>query len=354
MVRRTPATPLNARTQPVPGCADGHLLQAVLDNAVDGIVVIDEHGVVQTFNRAAARMFGYEPLEVIGRNVSMLMPEPYRTRHDRYLADYLRTGKAKIIGIGREAVGLRRDGTTFPIELAVSELKTEAGSVFTGIIRDVTERKRLEREILEVSEREQRRIGHDLHDGLCQELAGIAFLVQTMQQRLQTSGNVVPADAAQITAMLQQAVQHARSLSRGLYPVDPQPNGLVVALRQLAADTADLFNVDCTFECAKPVELDNCSTATHLYRIAQEAVRDAVRHGRAARIRIELSESRGELELSVSDDGLDPSQDGRFTEDMTMGMLRHRARVIDGQLSIHPRAGGGARVTCRIPVPVAI
>ena len=354
MLRNSSETPLNMRREPVPGCADGRLLQGILDNAVEGIVVIDERGIVQTFNRAAARMFGYEPAEVIGRNVSLLMPEPYRTRHGRYVADYVRTGKASIIGIGREAVGLRRDGTTFPVELAVSELKTEAGSMFTGIVRDVTDRKRLEREILEVSEREQRRIGHDLHDGLCQELAGIAFLVQTMQQRLQTSGNVAPADAAQITVMLQQAVQHARNLSRGLYPVDPQPNGLVVALRQLAATTADLFNLDCTFECAEQVEIDNCSTATHLYRIAQEAVRDAVRHGRAARISIELFETRGELELSVCDDGIDPTQDGRFSEDRTMDMLKHRARVIGGQLSVRPRAGGGARVTCRLPIPEAV
>lgn len=354
MLRKTSKTSLKTHGEPMPARADGRLLQGILDNAVDGIVVIDERGIVQTFNRAAARMFGYEPGEVIGRNVSLLMPEPYRGRHDRYIADYLRTGKAKIIGTGREAVGLRRDGTTFPIELAVSEVPTDEGPIFTGIVRDVTERKRLEKEILEVSEREQRRIGHDLHDGLCQELAGIAFLVQTMQQRLQTSGNVAPADAAQITTMLQQAVQHARSLSRGLYPVDPQPNGLVVALRQLAAMTADLFKVDCTFECATPVEMDNCSTATHLYRIAQEAVRDAVRHGRAARISVELSESRGGLELSVSDDGLDPSQEGRFSEDMTMGMLRHRARVIGGQLSVRARPGGGAQVTCHLPAQAAV
>src|SRR5690242_10497261 len=98
MLRQTSQTPLKMRREPVPGCADGRLLQGILDNAVEGIVVIDEQGIVQTFNRAAARMFGYEPAEVIGRNVSLLMPDPYRSRHGRYVADYLRTGKATIIG----------------------------------------------------------------------------------------------------------------------------------------------------------------------------------------------------------------------------------------------------------------
>src|ERR1700690_4621798 len=140
-------------------------LQAILDPAVDGIIVIDERGSIKTFNRAAARMFGYEPEEVLGRNVSLLMPPPFCSEHDRYISNYLKIGRAKIIGIGREAVGLRKDGATFPIELAVSELKNDGRRSFSGVIRDISNRKRLERAILEVSEREQRRIGSELHEG---------------------------------------------------------------------------------------------------------------------------------------------------------------------------------------------
>ena len=325
-------------------------LRAILDTAVEGIIGIDERGTVETFNRAAQRMFGYQADEVIGRNISMLMPEPYRAEHDRYVANYLRTGWAKIIGIGREAVGRRKDGHTFPIDLAVSEVRAGGRRTFTGIIRDITERKRLEKEVLEVSEREQQRIGKDLHDGVCQELAGIAFLVQSIQQRLQAGGSVHPTEASQVTKLLEQAVRHARQLSHGLYPVDPQPNGLAVALAQLAATTTDMFHVACDFRRDGDVELYNPSAATHLYRIAQEAVRDAIRHGRASRITIELRQRGGAIELSVCDNGIGLNDNGRLRDDMVMNMIQHRAKVVGASLQIRPGRGGGVRVAAFLPL----
>ncbi|GAB4372117.1 MAG: hypothetical protein Kow00128_20610 [Deltaproteobacteria bacterium] len=121
--------------------------RAIVDTAVDGIVTIDEEGIVRSFNPAAERIFGYEAAEVIGRNVRMLQPEPYRSRHDEYLRNYLRTGEKKIIGIGQEVTGLRRDGTSFPLDLAVSEVIVGRRRLFTGIIRDITDRKRVETEL---------------------------------------------------------------------------------------------------------------------------------------------------------------------------------------------------------------
>src|SRR5207248_9077634 len=134
-----------------------------------------------------------------------------------------------------------------------------------------------------MSEREQRRIGPDLHDGLCQQLTGIAFLVQAMQQKLAASAEAESASAAEINVLLKEAVNQARNLSHGLYPVDPQPDGLMLALRQLPENISRLFNVSCTFRCPRPVMIDDNSIATHLYRIAQEAVQNAIRHGKASR-----------------------------------------------------------------------
>jgi PAS domain S-box-containing protein len=133
-------------------------LRAIVDTAVDGIITIDERGSVRTMNPAAERIFGYRADEVFGKNVHMLMPSPYHEEHDRYLADYRRTGVRKIIGIGREVVGRRKDGTTFPMDLAVSETVLGNRTVFTGIVRDISERKRAEaeREHLLASERAAR------------------------------------------------------------------------------------------------------------------------------------------------------------------------------------------------------
>lgn len=128
-------------------------LKAIVDNVVDGIITIDEHRVVDTFNPAAERLFGYRANEVIGQNVNMLMPEPYHGEHDDYVNNYLTTGEAKIIGIGREVIGLRKDGSTFPLELAVSEMGVAGVRMFVGILRDISERKESEALIAEQNRR---------------------------------------------------------------------------------------------------------------------------------------------------------------------------------------------------------
>jgi two-component system, LuxR family, sensor kinase FixL len=119
-------------------------MRAILEAAVDGIISINEQGIIQTINPAAERMFGYAADEMMGRNIKLLMPAPYRDDHDGYLTRYLSTGQKRIIGIGREAVGLRKDGTTFPLELSVAEARVGRGRIFAGIVRDITERKRAE------------------------------------------------------------------------------------------------------------------------------------------------------------------------------------------------------------------
>ncbi|HYV26905.1 MAG TPA: PAS domain S-box protein [Candidatus Eisenbacteria bacterium] len=126
-------------------------LRAILQTAVEGIITIDERGIVESMNRAAEKLFGYSAAEVIGKNVSMLMPAPYREQHDGYLHNYRHTGQAKIIGIGREVVGQRKDGTVFPMDLAVSEVKLADKRVFTGFVRDITERKRAEQKLAELA-----------------------------------------------------------------------------------------------------------------------------------------------------------------------------------------------------------
>jgi PAS domain S-box-containing protein len=124
-------------------------LRVIMDNTVDGIIVINAQGTMESFSRSAARMFGYEAAEVVGRNVAVLMPEPYRSRHDDYLGRYLESGMARAIGIEREVRGRRKDGTTFAMEIAISEVGHEGARLFTGLVRDITERKRVQQELVE-------------------------------------------------------------------------------------------------------------------------------------------------------------------------------------------------------------
>jgi PAS domain S-box-containing protein len=252
-------------------------MRAVVDTAVDAIVTIDERGVMESVNPAAREMFGYAAGELLGRNVSVLMPEPYRGEHDGYLAAYLRTGVAKIIGIGREVVGLRKDCSTFPLDLAVSAFSVNGRRMFAGLIRDLTERRRLERAILDAGAEEQRRIGHDLHDGLCQQLTGVSFALEVLGRKLEGRAAPETASIRKVSELVDQAITQARSLAHGLQPVTLEATGLTAALRGLAAKAESMFHVSCLFVVSEAEVLvhDN-AVATHLFRIAQEAISNAV------------------------------------------------------------------------------
>ncbi|HZN64960.1 MAG TPA: PAS domain S-box protein [Tepidisphaeraceae bacterium] len=323
-------------------------LSAIVSTAVEAIITIDERGVVDSLNPAAEGMFGYGAAEVLGRNVSLLMPEPYRGEHDGYLASYLRTGRARIIGIGREVVGRRKDGTTFPMDLAVSEFKLGGRRMFTGIVRDVTERRRLEQEILDASAAEQRRIGQDLHDGLCQQLAGVAFATEVLSKKLTARGAPEAASAGQIGGMIDDAISQARDLARGLQPVALEASGITAALEQLAAKVSRMFQVSCLAWSDQRLLVHDNAVATQLYRVAQEAVSNAIRHGKARRIVIDLSVSGGELRLTVTDDGVGLPDD-LSGKGMGIQTMAYRARIIGGNLTVRRGTRGGTVVTCVLP-----
>jgi two-component system, LuxR family, sensor kinase FixL len=323
--------------------------RAILETTVDAIITIDAYGRIESFNAAAERIFGFSAAEAVGENISILMPEPYRAEHDDYLESYRRTGRRRIIGIGREVTGRRKDGSTFPMDLAVSEVHLGDRVIFTGIVRDITERRHLEQEVLRISEAERRRIGQDLHDELGQMLTGIGLIGQSLQRRLETHALPGAAEVAEITRLIKEADQHARGLARGLVPVELEANGLTAALRQLAASSERLFNIRCVFdELGSPV-VGDAAMATHVYRIAQEAISNAVRHGKARSVWVALSGGHEGLRLRVHDNGI--GFPDVLPEDRGMGVriMHHRARIIGGSLEISRDPAGGTSVICTVP-----
>jgi len=347
-------------------------LHAIVKAAADAIITIDRRGTIESLNPAAEQLFGYGSAELLETNINGLMPEPFHGEHDGYLRNYLRTGKAKIIGIGREVTGMRKDRTTFPMHLSVSEVRIGGRRLFTGIVHDLTGRRELERQILEAAANEQRRIGQDLHDSLCQDLVGIAFAIDHTRRAL-------PRDAAtgkslaELSDAVRAAAGQARDLARGLNPVDLK-SGLWSALDSLAAKVSQSFGVRCTFRWDRVARVRDETAATHLYRIAQEAVGNAVRHGKARQIEITLASRAGTLVLAVADNGIGVSRaviqeikrgfavnrprPGRsVSSGIGLQTMHFRARVIGGSFDVRARKGGGTVITCTIrhqPVPARV
>jgi PAS domain S-box-containing protein len=337
----------------------------VLETTVDAVITIGEDACVQSFNPAAERIFGYRAHEVVGKNVSMLMPEPYHSEHDGYVRAYRETGRRKIIGIGREVTGLRKNGDAFPMDLAVSEVTLEGRVLFTGIVRDISDRRLLERELLRIQTEERQRIGQDLHDGLGQMLTGTGLITQQLARRLRAEGSPAADDADEIVTLIREADHHARSLARGLVPVDLEQDGLPAALARLCRQAETLFAITSPLEVVGPAEeaAGTLAEATHLYRIAQEAISNGVRHGRARRVVVALVAGPEHLRLRIEDDGSGirdaivaggPDHPAPLGSDEHHGMgvriMHDRARIMGGTLEIRPGAERGTVVTCTVPL----
>lgn len=323
-------------------------LRAILNSAADAFITIDRSGLIRSVNLASERIFGFAAAEMIGQNVKMLMPAPYRDEHDAYLARYLQTGRKRLIGIGREVQGRRKDGTVFPMDLAVSEV--EPGMLFTGIVRDISRRKEMEREIVEIASLEQRRIGQDLHDTVSQELTALAMLAADLSEALRTNPDEAALLARRIAEGMRRSQQKLRTLMRGLIPVAVDGEGLMAALSELADRTRNDNKIPCTFHCPDPVALNDNLAATHLYLIAQEAVHNAIKHAQPRTIRIGL-EANEVLKLSIEDDGdgiAVASQAAAVAGGLGLRIMRNRTAIIGGMLTIEPIQPTGTRVLCTV------
>ncbi|MBM3289474.1 MAG: PAS domain S-box protein, partial [Candidatus Hydrogenedentes bacterium] len=326
-------------------------LRTVLQNMPVMMSAFDERGNIIVWNREAERVTGYVSAELVGnpRAMGVLYPDPaYRAR---VVDEWTERG-----GDFRDQEWniSCKDGTVRTVSwFNISAKFPIPGWASWGIGVDVTDRRRLERQVLEISAREQMRIGQDLHDRLGQHLTGIGFRSQVLAEDLKRKHQPESETAAAIVEMVSDAINQTRGLARGLYPVHLEADGLMTALHELATQTQALFDLRCRFVCEEPILIYDVSVATHLYRIAQEALNNAVRHGKPKAIEIALQEAGDAVELRIADDGvgIDPSANG--TRGLGLSIMQYRARMIDGTLRVRRGTSGGTVVTCSLTVPAA-
>jgi signal transduction histidine kinase len=212
---------------------------------------------------------------------------------------------------------------------------------------EIVQRMRLEREMTEVTERERRRLGHDLHDSLCQHLTGVALTAQALQSKLNAQHSADAIEAEKLVGLVEEGIDLTRSLARGLFSPDLERGGLAVALEGLAHGTQERTGISCEFHHNDEEHVEPCDAAvvTQLYRIAQEAVANALKHSRATRIVIELDRPADETRLNIFDDGIG-FQPGDETDGLGLKMMRHGADLMGAKFSVEPRNPVGTIVSC--------
>ena len=343
-------------------------IQAILDNVVVGVITINAQWLVQSFNAAAIQMFGYTATEMLGQNIRMLMPTPHNTQHDDCLKRYADTGEARVIGQTRELAGQRKDGSVFPLSLAVSKISRAGQTTFIGLVSDITERTRIEaalretanelravsRRVLEAQEAERRRLAIELHDELGQSLTAIKINLQAHARFKDQSPVETNAENIRI---VDDALQQVRRLALALRPSMLDDLGLAAALQWIAKQTSARGGFLVTFHTER-LELRLApDIETACYRIVQEALTNISRYAHAQQVVIDMYQDGEWLVLNVKDDGQGFDVDAmreRAKAGGSIGVLgmQERAKLVGGHLKIESQPGQGCKVTLRCPLAI--
>jgi two-component system sensor histidine kinase UhpB len=323
------------------------LLAALIDNLPDLVYAIDQEQRLTVVNRALLEYLQQPKLSLLGQKLSQFSRGDLAEEQDQQDRAVLENGRA-VADLEHAAMG--QDGEVRWYITSKIPLRDPLSGAVMGLVctsRDITARKELEQEILEISNREQRRLGSDLHDGLGQELTGLSLLLKGLEMQLSREAPAYLPQTSKINALLARTIQSTRSLARGLAPVNlERGGGLPEALRHLAARCGDMYGFECIFENAaqRLPDLDE-SSATHLYRIAQEATTNAARYAQAQHMHIQLRTTTRKLFLEIADDGVGLST-GLASRPPGMGLkiMEYRARMMGGTLAFE-EPGRGTKVT---------
>jgi PAS domain S-box-containing protein len=328
-------------------------MKATLKELRDVKAALDEHSIVAITDAAGDITYAndkfcdiskYTRAELLGRNHRIINSGCHPKEFFRDLWRTIARGRVWRGEIRNRA----KDGTFYWVDTTIVPFLNEAGKPeqYVSIRTDVTHRKRLEQELLDISDREQRKFGHDLHDGLGQRLTGLEMLSHALAEELKGHAPALASLAERLNRELRETVTQARLISHSLAPVQLHGEGLMRGLTELAAGTSRIPGVDCRFVCDRPVQVHDVAVATHLYRMAQEAVNNALRHGQAREVAITLTERADGLELSVQNNGRAMPTADRANSGMGLNVMRYRAEMIGASLAIESGKRKGVRVSC--------
>jgi PAS domain S-box-containing protein len=305
---------------------------------------VGAEGQILRVNRALLELLGCNTADVLGHNIREFDAD------SEIAADLLQklAGKETIRNCRMRFRA--RSGTLIHVLVDANGLWMGEQLMHTRwFIRDVSWRVQLEREILKTGEREKQMLGQELHDDLCQQLSSIEYLSHSLSIELKAKSKPSAQRAAEIARLLRQANTRARELSHSLTPLPPGTEGLICALKDLARRTCEVFQRDCRFLCPKPVRIDEPEVRQHLYRIAQEAVANAIKHGKATRIDIRLCRTGNRLILGIRDNGIGLPRKAKNQKGMGLRIMQYRAAMVSGSMVVQREPNGGTAVVCSIP-----
>lgn len=343
-------------------------LHAILNTVADAIITIDFQGKIDGINHATELMFRVDPGELIGKNIAALLPALFNSNQADGETKTVAARIPELVGNRREVLAQRKDGSTFPVDLAFG--RVDHLGLYTGILRDITLRKQLQTQILEIATEEQTRIGQELHDGTQQELTGLSLFAGALNDFFNNAthgSEEIPKEwilrdidyqrikqtLAKLSQGLIEANQHVHKLSHGIMPFQIDTQGLQSALANLAASTNSNQRLNCSFESVGTGVISNDAVATQLYRIAQESLTNSIKHGKASSIQISLSMSPDKTVLEISDNGIgfEPTESAEVFQENGLGLriMSYRASIIGGELQVSRNRENGITVRCTIP-----